>query len=86
MTHTETFAQGDYWRLVATFPLNGRDTDAYTVWHHTAQADPEHTEVYAICDNHGFNFAMSYTFGAALNYCTRNCGWGELTTLTEGVR
>lgn len=82
MTHAETFAAGDFWRLVAVFPLNGNRDDAYTVWHHQYADDEvgpnEVSEVYAVCDNHGFNFASALTFFAALNYCTRNCGWGEL--------
>jgi hypothetical protein len=79
MTHAEMFAETpDYWRLVAVFPLNGRTSDAYTIWHH---AHSDGTDIYAVCDNHGFNYAMSRTFGAALDHCTRNCGWGELADM-----
>lgn len=81
MTHAQDFADGDFWRLVAEFPLNGNRDDAYTVWHHAfpeATTPDEAHEMYAICDNYGFNFASSLTFWQALDYCTRNCGWGEL--------
>lgn len=74
-THEQDFAINPDYRLVATFPLSGRRSDAYTVW--IVNEGP--SELYAVCDHYGFNFAATRTFGEALDLCLRNGGWAWRT-------
>jgi hypothetical protein len=75
-THADNFRIDPDFRLVATFPLNGNVLDQYTIWQ---TRTPTGGEMYAICDDYGFNFGSTRTMREALNLCLRNCGWGLVT-------
>jgi hypothetical protein len=79
-TDYQNFCHSPSHRLVATFPLSGRTSDAYTVW---IFMEGTPSERYAVCDNYGHNFAGPATMSEALDLCLRNCGWGLRTRLAD---